>query len=49
MFTVDVVRALQRAFDPRRILNPGNLAPRSAAGPTSASVPRAVPPDSNFE
>ena len=29
---VDVVRALQRAFDPRGILNPGNLLPSSASG-----------------
>src|SRR6202041_1112233 len=26
---VDVVRALQRAFDPEGILNPGNLVPRA--------------------
>jgi alkyldihydroxyacetonephosphate synthase len=34
---VDVVRALQRAFDPKGILNPGNLLPESATAARGAS------------
>jgi alkyldihydroxyacetonephosphate synthase len=40
---VDVVRALQRAFDPHRILNPGNLTPRPDPDPYVAdTTPREV-------
>jgi hypothetical protein len=40
---VDVVRALQRAFDPHGILNPGNLTPRPDPEPYVAdTTPREV-------
>ncbi len=42
-YGVDVVRALQRAFDPRGILNPGNLVPPPSPEPyTSWTVARKV-------
>ncbi len=45
---VDVVRALQRAFDPAGILNPGNLVgPRPPGPPTRAARPHGL--DDAFE
>ena len=41
---VDLVRALQRAFDPHGILNPGNLVPRPDPDPYVAdTTPKEVP------